>query len=148
MTFGPTFGQELAAVGLGPGLSWTADEIFGRETLTLQQNDLLDKVIAAHDPTKTLVPEAISFRQFYQAAAMMGMITQDEALAAARTGEPPAMMKHIIDALPPDQQFAVKMLLASATEFDRSHPLVAQIGHAVGKTDAEIDDFWRMAASL
>lgn len=148
MRFGPMFGQELAAVGLGAGLSWTEDEIFGREGLTLQQNDLLDQVIAAHDPTKTLVPEAISFRQFFQAAALMGMITQDEALAAARTGEPPAMMKAIIDALPPDQQFTVKMLLASATEFDRHHPLTEQIGHAVGKTDAEIDDFWRMAAKL
>ena len=52
--FGPTFGDEVIAAGLG-GLSfgWTPEgEINGRENLTADQNMRLDKVIARHDPTQ------------------------------------------------------------------------------------------------
>lgn len=57
-TFGPTFGDELAAAGLGGlPIGWTASgSVSGREYLTDDQNTALDAVIAAHDPTKELVP--------------------------------------------------------------------------------------------
>jgi hypothetical protein len=52
---GPSFGDEILAAGLG-GLkfvwSLTDGTITGRENLTDEQNKILDKVIAAHDPTK------------------------------------------------------------------------------------------------
>jgi hypothetical protein len=59
-TFGPTFGPEVIAAGLG-GLpfSWTEDEIFGRENLDEAQNATLDEVVAAHDPTAVLPPAVI-----------------------------------------------------------------------------------------
>ena len=50
--FGPTFGQEVIAAGLG-GLpfTWGDDgDISGRENLTQQQNAALNAVIAAHQP--------------------------------------------------------------------------------------------------
>jgi len=53
--FGPTFGDEVYAAGLG-GLpfSWTpTGEMTGRENLTTDQNTRLDSVIAKHDPTQT-----------------------------------------------------------------------------------------------
>lgn len=52
---GATFGDEVIAAGLG-GLpfSWGTDGVFhGRESLTEQQNALLDTVIATHDPSRT-----------------------------------------------------------------------------------------------
>jgi hypothetical protein len=54
---GPTFGNEVAAAGLG-GLpfAWgtTDDSITGRENLTTEQNTTLDGVVAAHNPNKKL----------------------------------------------------------------------------------------------
>jgi hypothetical protein len=54
MPFGPTFGDEIIAAGLGGlPLGWNADGVLtGRDLLTPDQNTTLDGVIAAHDPTK------------------------------------------------------------------------------------------------
>src|SRR5262245_50977861 len=76
--FGPTFGDEVIAAGLG-GLpfSWMPSDgtIEGRENLTTEQNSMLDSVIAAHDPTKTAVPQGITLRQFYQELYREGHIS-------------------------------------------------------------------------
>lgn len=55
---GPTFGDELIAAGLGGlPIAWSPDgRIAGREKLTAAQNTALDAVIAAHDPSKKMVP--------------------------------------------------------------------------------------------
>ena len=60
-TFGPTFGDEVHAAGLGGlSFSWQLEgTILGRENLTAAQNKTLDDVIAAHDPTKGEWPPAI-----------------------------------------------------------------------------------------
>jgi hypothetical protein len=51
--YGPTFGDELVAAGLGGlPISWSPYDLSGRENLTPTQNTQLDAVIAAHDPTK------------------------------------------------------------------------------------------------
>jgi hypothetical protein len=51
---GPTFADELKVAGLlGAPFAWAINgEFFGRENLTPEQNATLDKVYAAHDPTK------------------------------------------------------------------------------------------------
>lgn len=35
-----------------------------------------------------------------------------------------------------------------ATQFERQHPKVAEMGYALGQTDAEMDALWGLAASL
>lgn len=91
----------------------------------------------------------ISDRQFFQALAMTGQITEEEALAAVKTGEIPQVMRNFVESITdPQQQFAVRMLLSGATQFERYHPLVEQFGHAFGWSDQEINDLWRMAATL
>lgn len=35
-----------------------------------------------------------------------------------------------------------------ATEFERQNPHVAEMGLTLGKTDAELDDLWRLAVTL
>jgi len=147
--FGPNFAGELVAAGLiNLPLSWTPDgQIFARENLTTEQNRILDAVIAAHDPTKTAVPQIISRRQFFQAAALYGMISYDEALEAMRGTIPPRMQQGL-DTLPPDQKFAAEMLLIGANEFERNHPLVDKFGEVMGMTVAQVDDIWRRAAAL
>ncbi|MCW2243566.1 hypothetical protein [Azospirillum canadense] len=94
------------------------------------------------------VPASISDRQFFQQLAVDGIVTQAEALAAVKTGDIPAALAGILDALPDDQRFAAEMLLSGATSFERAHPLSIAIGVARGMSDAEVDGFFRAAAAL
>lgn len=94
------------------------------------------------------VPEIISDRQFFQALAMEGKITQAEALDAVKTGAIPAILQSAIASMTGADAFSAEMLLSGATEFRRSHPLTQQIGAAQGMTPDQIDTFFRFAASL
>lgn len=105
--------------------------------------------IAAYVATPPSVPEIISDRQFFHGLAATAVITKQEALDAVKTGTIPAALQAFVDGIQDaDAKFSAEMLLSGAVEFHRSHPLVAQVGAAQGKTDAEIDDFWRMCAAL
>ena len=95
------------------------------------------------------VPPSISDRQFFQQLAIAGKITQDEALAAVKTGTIPAMLQAIIDAMPDaGNRFNAEMLLSGATVFLRAHPLTEALGEAQGMTSEEIDALFRAAAQL
>jgi hypothetical protein len=94
-------------------------------------------------------PRLISDRQFFQALALQGAITQEEALAAVRSGAIPAAMQAFIDAIADqEQQFGATMLLSGAVEFDRNHPLVESFRRAMGWTVQHTNDLWRLAATL
>lgn len=90
----------------------------------------------------------ISDRQFFQQLAVQGVITQDEALAAVKTGSIPAALQGLINSLPADQQFGATMIVAGATTFQRNHPMTVAIGAAYGWNAAQIDAFFRLAAAL
>ncbi|MCO6050828.1 hypothetical protein NGM99_13675 [Mesorhizobium sp. RP14(2022)] len=109
-----------------------------------------DGKITAYEPPEPEppVPASISDRQFSQALAMQGLITQDEALAAVKTGDVPADMQAYVDQLPAAERFAATMLLSGATSFNRDHPLVDGFGAAKGMTPEQIDDLWRFGATL
>ena len=95
------------------------------------------------------VPVAVSDRQFLQALAQLGSITQEEALAAVKTGALPAAMRAYVDALPDaEEKFAAEMILSGSIEFRRDHPLVATFAAINGWTDKQVDDLWRLANSL
>jgi hypothetical protein len=94
------------------------------------------------------VPQIISDRQFFQQLCIMGLITEDEALAAVGPGTLPASLSALVAQLPEDQQFSANMLLKGATQFDRSHPMVAALGAAFGLQPNQTDQLWRNASSL
>lgn len=56
---GPSFFDELAEAGLnGLPFSWGSDgSICGRENLTAEQNNALDAVLAAHNPTRKTIAD-------------------------------------------------------------------------------------------
>jgi hypothetical protein len=90
----------------------------------------------------------VSKRQFFQQLAIMGQITEQEALDAITTGQIPAKMATVIASLPVDQQFGAKMALVGSPVFDRNNPLVPVMQQGLGWTDAQTDDLWRAAALL
>lgn len=99
-------------------------------------------------PQPEPVPNEISDRQFAQQLAILGTITQAEAIAWAARGELPTSLEAAISTLPSDQRFAAEMLLSSATVYERSHPLVPMLAAVLGYDGAQIDDLWRAAALL
>lgn len=95
------------------------------------------------------VPQIISDRQFFQEAAIMGVVTQAEAIAAVSTGAIPAVLQTIVDGIEdPNQKFAATMLLSGATLFERYHPFTNAVGAALGWTSDEVDQFFVQAAKL
>jgi hypothetical protein len=97
------------------------------------------------------VPETISNRQFAEALAFQGLITQAEALTWVKGGAVPPKLQAVVDTIPDaNTKFGTQMLLDGATQFDRSHPMVAQLGAGMSppETPAQLDDIWRMAATL
>jgi hypothetical protein len=95
------------------------------------------------------VPDAVSDRQFFHACAKVGMISQPEALAAVKTGDIPAELQAIVDSIPdPDARFDAQMFLSGAVEFRRDHPLTESVRVARSMTGPQVDDLFRLAASL
>jgi hypothetical protein len=128
------------------GWSWFDSEMAARIMLKVPPPQDVGQVIDYATAFK--IPD-ISDRQFFQEAAMMGLITQDEALQAVKVGAIPAALQSIVDAITdPNAKFAATMLLAGATTFQRDNALTNQVGMAMGWTSAQLDDFFLAAALL
>jgi hypothetical protein len=117
-------------------------------------NELVDdagtprRVWTLIDAPPAPVPEEISNRQFAQQLAIDGTITEAEALAWAARGDLPAAMEAAVLLLPIEQQFAARMLLASAKTYQRSHWLVPVLGALLDYDSPALDAVWRAAALL
>jgi hypothetical protein len=135
---GPKFADEVRAAGLG-GLtfSWSPDgTIFGRESLTPEQDATLDAVLAAHDPEAQSTDVKLTPRQLR--------------LALLSTGTTESGVDALIDAIPDTEEKEwARIEWKHATSFERDHPLIDSIGTALGYTDStQIDTLWTWASAL
>lgn len=94
------------------------------------------------------VPEKISDRQFFQQMAIDGHITREEAEEAVGPGTIPATMTLLLEQVPEELRWQVRMLIRGATEFLRHDPNTILIGHLYGFTDEQVDEIWRKAYLL
>lgn len=99
-------------------------------------------------PPIPMVVETISDRQFFQQLAIMGVITQADALAAVKTGTIPASLQTYIDTLPADQQFSAEMHISGSVTFARHHPITIQLAQGMSWTDEQVDTLWTAASAL
>jgi hypothetical protein len=90
----------------------------------------------------------VSDRQFFQALAMGGKITEAEAEAAVATGTIPADMAALVDQLPADQQFNARMLLKGAVTFRSDHPLSGMLAALYGWSEEQKLDLFQVASQL
>lgn len=105
--------------------------------------------IAAYVAPPARVPSAVTRRQMLIALAQAGLITTAEAIAAAQSGTPPAVVQSVIDTLPTDAaKTAAKITWAAMSVAERDNPLVAALAAAVGMDSAAIDAFFINAATL
>ncbi|CAM5769748.1 hypothetical protein [Bosea minatitlanensis] len=109
---------------------------------------LLDGIDIASFAPPQVDPEDISDRQFAQQLAIMGTITEAEAVAWAARGELPPAMEAAVAALPEGERFAATMLLSSARTYEFSHPLGPQIGALLGFSEEQRRALWLAAAAL
>lgn len=94
------------------------------------------------------VPSFVSRRQLLLALTHMEMIDGEEALAAAQTGAVPVAVQAVFDNMQPADKLAAQITWASMSVAERDHPLVAALAQANDMSSDEIDDFFRLAASL
>jgi hypothetical protein len=94
------------------------------------------------------VPSAISRRQLLIALTAAGLITEAEALAAAKTGEVPAAIDAVFAALPKEQALAARITWATMTVVERDHPLIQAVIDAKIVTAEQADALFRQAAEL
>lgn len=94
------------------------------------------------------VPASVSPRQFLIAMKNEGVITDTEALAAATAGTVPAAIDAIFAALPADDALDARITWAKMSSVDRANPLFGAVFTALGRSNAEVDDFFRAAAAI
>lgn len=79
---------------------------------------------------KTGVPQSVTRRQFKRGLLHLGLLDQAEVLIAASGDR------------------VLQIDYADALDFERGNQLIAGMGALMGKTEAEIDDLFRLAATL
>ncbi|PAY07193.1 hypothetical protein CK489_15445 [Bradyrhizobium sp. UFLA03-84] len=138
----PRIDFEVTNDGTGPMISkWNRPDVAQPTPAQIEAVDT-DAIKAALQ-----IPD-ISLRQFYQQLAVQGVITQDDALSAVRTGALPSALQTIVNGLPQAQQFPATMMLSGASTFQRSNSMTAAIGAAYGWTSEQIDAFFVAAAQI
>jgi hypothetical protein len=111
--------------------------------LQSQIKQLQASPVVAPQPTQT-----VSRRQFVQACAQSGVITDAAAIALLATGTIPANVQAIISTLPLAEQFPAELAIVGDTSFTLSNPLMTAIGTALGMTEAQLSSLFTLAASL
>jgi hypothetical protein len=94
------------------------------------------------------VPPRVTRRQLLIALAHARLITEAEALAAARTGEVPAAIDAVFAALPQDLALAARITWATMTMVERHHPLIQAVIDAKIATPEQVDALFRAANNL
>lgn len=93
----------------------------------------LADAIANPAPEPVAVPESVTRRQLKEQLIRMDRIHEVEAAVSAIPGTPGRIARN---------------WWAEATQFERAHPLVSQLGASLGLTEAEIDAAFVAAAQL
>jgi hypothetical protein len=95
------------------------------------------------------IPEFVSDRQFFQALANAGHISNFEALAAVQSGAVPVIIKEIIDSIADERQrFAADMYISGSVKIDRNHAITKLIAAEMNISDSQLDTLFRSARSL
>ena len=88
--------------------------------------------------------QVIDKAQLWEQLALDSRITQDEALAAVRSGTLPAMIETNINLRPAGQRFGIRMYLARAPKLAKNNALVRFA--LASLSDTEIDQLWNNAS--
>ncbi len=96
------------------------------------------------------LPTSVSVRQFAQACANMGLISDDEALNWAKHKALPAVMEAMLAVIPTQYQFYARMLVEGAATFEPGNDFVTMFALVIQPPmdDDDLAKLWRDAAAL
>lgn len=87
------------------------------------------------------VPQIVGSGVIRAAMIASGYAANDDALSA--------LIESILEAIPDPSQKAIAITLwRNSSEFRRNHPFLKVVQSALGKTDKDIDDLFRLAATF
>ena len=109
--------------------------------------DAVSEAWVEGQPPSAPVPQSITFAQLLIGLVTEAWITEAEG-EAWLAGTLPAPVLSLIATLPAGQQFAAKARALRPSVVMRVDPLVASLGAAQGKTDAELDAFFTTYAQV
>jgi hypothetical protein len=99
-------------------------------------------------PPPAPVPAEVTRRQLLLALRATGMLSGEEAVAAAKTGDLPAPLAAVVATLPTEVAQGVEITWAAMTTAERISPLWDTLEGAGLATSDQVDDLFRLAASL
>lgn len=100
-------------------------------------------VVGFYEQHLNPVPQIISRARTLQGLVKIGLITAEEAEASNVTV--PAGVATVFDNMPEPQRTDARILWLNFVEANRQDPLIAALAAANDMSDADIDDFFRMA---
>jgi len=80
--------------------------------------------------------------------ALVGWISEQEALDALATGARPAAVEAVINGLPGQDRFAARMKWIGFQTAYRDDAMVAALATAAGKTEQDVDEFFVLCAGI
>lgn len=99
-------------------------------------------------PPPPVVPPSITRRQLLLALAGAGLISAEEALAAAMTGAVPAAIDAVFAQLPAAEALGARITWATMSVAERDHPLIGALIAAGLATADQVDALFTAAAQL
>jgi|GEM_PF-2975182 len=99
-------------------------------------------------PPPPALPRSITRRQLLLALTGAGLITPEEALAAATSGAVPAAIDAVFAQLPPAEALGARITWATMSVAERDHPLIGALIAAELATAEQVDALFATAAQL
>ena len=137
VVFGPTFGSELVAAGCSSAVAtYGSDGTLNYvPSATPDQIAAVQKVVAAHDPTKQIVPSSVTNYQARSVLIQQGFLAKvDAAIRGA------------------DQTVQANQIALAAWDyanaFYRTDPLIAAMAQVLSLSSADVDALFIAAAAV
>lgn len=99
-------------------------------------------------PPPPVLPRSITRRQLLLGLAGAGLITPEEALAAATSGAVPAAIDAVFAQLPPAEALGARITWATMSVAERDHPLIGAVAAEIDLDEAALDALFLAAAQL
>lgn len=101
---------------------------------------------ATPDPPR--VPEKVTETQFMRAAVKVGIVTVAEAKAYLARGVIPEFVETAIAQIPAELQEDAELKIIGSDTFHRADPVFAMLIAGGAATSEQVDDLFRLAATL
>lgn len=99
------------------------------------------------EPTP-VIPQSVSRRQIMTGLALVGWISEQEALDALATGARPAAVEAVINGLPEGDRFEARMKWIGFQTAYRDDAMVAALATIAEKSEQDVDEFFVLCAGI